>query len=129
MGILAWYLLKLLFGNEPTLRVMGLFGCTHKTVAMGIPLINAIYDGNPAIALYTLPLLIWHPMQLVVGTFLSPRLLAWVVDEKKKKIESNGGGNDDDNDDDDDGDGDGDGDKNVDDNDDGTINVNDECLV
>ena len=58
---------------------MGLYGCTHKTVAMGIPLINAIYDGNPAIALYTLPLLIWHPMQLIIGTFLSPRLASWVV--------------------------------------------------
>ena len=45
---------------------------------MGIPLINAIYEGSPALALYTLPLLIWHPMQLVIGTFLSPRLLAWV---------------------------------------------------
>lgn len=112
--ILAWYTLKLLFRKEPKLRVMGLFGCTHKTVAMGIPLINAIYDGNPAIALYTLPLLIWHPMQLVVGTFLSPRLLAWVVDEEKKGSD---GGDDDD-----------DGDENVDDNDDGNQNVNDDIL-
>mmetsp|Transcript_18996 Transcript_18996/g.20459 ORF Transcript_18996/g.20459 Transcript_18996/m.20459 type:complete len:128 (+) Transcript_18996:329-712(+) len=94
--------------------------CTHKTVAMGIPLINAIYDGNPAIALYTLPLLIWHPMQLVVGTFLSPRLFAWVVDEEKKNRGSND--DDDDNDDDDNGD------ENVYDNDDGTENVNEDML-
>jgi len=130
--ILAWYLLKLLFGTEPKLRVMGLFGCTHKTVAMGIPLINAIYDGNPAIALYTLPLLIWHPMQLVVGTFLSPRLFAWVVDEEKKKIGSNDDDDDDDDDDDNDDDDDDDdynnGDKNVYDNDDGNENVNDDML-
>jgi sodium/bile acid cotransporter 7 len=79
--VLAWYALRLFFKNEIKLRVMGLYGCTHKTVAMGIPLINAIYDGNPAIAFYTLPLLIWHPMQLVVGTFLAPRLLAWVETE------------------------------------------------
>lgn len=31
--VLAWYSLKLLFPNEPKLRVMGLFGSTHKTVS------------------------------------------------------------------------------------------------
>jgi len=74
----AWYLLKIFFNKETALRVTGLYACSHKTVAMGIPLIHAIYEGNPAIGMYTLPLLIWHPMQLVIGTFLSPRLLAWV---------------------------------------------------
>jgi sodium/bile acid cotransporter 7 len=50
---------------------MDLFGGTHKTVAIGVPLINAIYEGSPYIGVYTLPLLIWHPMQLVVGTLLA----------------------------------------------------------
>ena len=81
---LAWYTLKLLFPNEPTLRVMGLFGCTHKTVAMGVPLINAIYENNPLVGLYTLPLLIWHPMQLVLGSYLAPKLNAWVQSEKER---------------------------------------------
>mmetsp|Transcript_69483 Transcript_69483/g.104853 ORF Transcript_69483/g.104853 Transcript_69483/m.104853 type:complete len:430 (-) Transcript_69483:42-1331(-) len=81
---LAWYALRLFFPNEPTLRVMGLYGCSHKTVAMGVPLINAIYEGNPLVGLYTLPLLIWHPMQLVVGSFLAPRLSAWVESEKER---------------------------------------------
>jgi sodium/bile acid cotransporter 7 len=31
--VVAWYSLKLVFPNEPKLRVMGLFGCTHKTVS------------------------------------------------------------------------------------------------
>jgi sodium/bile acid cotransporter 7 len=31
--LLAWFALKLVFPNEPKLRVMGLFGCTHKTVS------------------------------------------------------------------------------------------------
>lgn len=63
---------------------MGLYGCTHKTVAMGVPLINAIYEDNAAVGLYTLPLLIWHPMQLVIGTFLAPRLSAFVEREKER---------------------------------------------
>ena len=82
--VLAWILLRLFFRNDPTLRVMGLFGCTHKTVAMGVPLINAIYDGNPNIGVYTLPLLIWHPMQLVIGSALAPRLEKWVAREMEQ---------------------------------------------
>jgi len=82
--VLAWYSLRLFFGNEPKLRVMGLFGCTHKTVAMGIPLINAMYEDDENIGAYSLPLLIWHPMQLVVGTFLAPRLAAWVQKEVER---------------------------------------------
>ena len=76
--ILAWTCLRLLFRNEPKLQAMGLFGCTHKTVAMGVPLINAIYESNPSVGLYTLPLLIWHPMQLVVGSFVAPYVSAYV---------------------------------------------------
>lgn len=65
---------------EPTLRVMGLFGCTHKTVAMGVPLITAIYEGgSQPLGLYLLPLLVWHPSQLIIGSFLSPHLLKWVA--------------------------------------------------
>ena len=77
----AWVSLGFLFSKSPEMRVMGLFGCTHKTVAMGVPLINAIYEDNSAVGLYTLPLLIWHPMQLVIGTFLAPRLAAFVERE------------------------------------------------
>jgi sodium/bile acid cotransporter 7 len=81
---LAWLSLKLFFRDEPTLRVMGLYGCTHKTVAMGVPLINAIYEKDPLVGLYTLPLLIWFPMQLVLGSFLAPKLYAWVQSEKER---------------------------------------------
>jgi sodium/bile acid cotransporter 7 len=76
--------MKFLFPNSPKLRVMGVFGCTHKTVAMGIPMINAIYEGSPDIGLYTLPLLIWHPMQLLLGTFLAPRLAEFVKREEDR---------------------------------------------
>lgn len=82
--VLAWYALAIFFKNKPTLRVMGLFGCTHKTVAMGVPLINAIYEDNPLVGLYTLPLLIWHPMQLVLGSYLAPKLHAWVQTEQER---------------------------------------------
>jgi hypothetical protein len=51
---------------------MGLYGSTEKSLAMGIPLINAIYEHNPKVGLYVLPLLIWHPLQLILGSALAP---------------------------------------------------------
>jgi sodium/bile acid cotransporter 7 len=80
----AWVMLRLFFRDRPDLRITGLFGCTHKTVAMGIPMINALYGNDPAIGLVTLPLLIWHPMQLIVGSYLSPKLVAWLNAEEKR---------------------------------------------
>lgn len=82
--VLAWFSLRILFRNEPKLCIMGLYGCTHKTVAMGIPLINAIFENDATIGLITLPLLIWHTMQLVLGSLLSPKLAAWVVKEEER---------------------------------------------
>eukprot|EP00804_Cyclotella_cryptica_P018423 CCRYP_004270-RA/>CCRYP_004270-RA protein AED:0.02 eAED:0.02 QI:868/1/1/1/1/1/2/333/274 len=81
--VLAWLLLRVLFRKEPKLQAMGLFGCTQKTVAMGVPLINAIYESNPLVGLYTLPLLIWHPMQLLLGTAVAP----YIADYVKRKEE------------------------------------------
>ena len=51
---------------------------------MGVPLINAIYANDPLVGLYTLPLLIWHPMQLLVGSFLAPRLAKFVQREHER---------------------------------------------
>ena len=82
--VTAWLSLGLLFKSQPELRVMGLFGCTHKTVAVGVPLINAIYEESPYLAQYTLPLLIWHPMQLILGSLLVPRLVAFVEREHER---------------------------------------------
>lgn len=58
----SWSMLKYLFKGKPELIIMGFFGCHHKTVAMGLPLLKAIYEENPKMGLYALPLLIWHPL-------------------------------------------------------------------
>jgi solute carrier family 10 (sodium/bile acid cotransporter), member 7 len=81
---LAWFTMKLLFNKEPGLRVMGVYGCTQKTIALGIPLILSIFGGTPNETLYTLPILIWHPMQLVVGSCLVTRFQKFMVTEKER---------------------------------------------
>lgn len=80
---LAWVGLGAL-GFPAKLRVMGLFGCTHKTVAMGVPLIDAIYGDDDNKGLYLLPLLVWHPTQLIVGSFLTAKLHRWVADREAR---------------------------------------------
>jgi solute carrier family 10 (sodium/bile acid cotransporter), member 7 len=82
--ILAWACLRILFHNKPTFRVMGLFACTHKTIAMGVPLIQTIFQGRPHIGLVTLPLLIWYTMALIIGIFLTTRLAEWVEQEERR---------------------------------------------
>ena len=84
---IAWIALRYLFPDNPELRVMGVFGCVQKTVALGVPLINTIYEGSPNEGLYTLPILIWHPMQLVVGSMLVPRLAEFVRVEQARLLE------------------------------------------
>lgn len=73
----SWAYLIFLFPREPRLVVMGVFGCTHKTVAAGIPLLGAMFGGDPRLGIYTLPLLVWHPIQLLFGSLLVPHLAHW----------------------------------------------------
>lgn len=84
--VIAWIILFVFFNREPQLRVVGLFGCCTKTAALGIPLISAIYEDHPRLGIFTLPLLIWYPGQLIIGTLLSARLRRF-VDYKLRKHE------------------------------------------
>ena len=73
---LGWVVCSLLF-KDKKLVIMGFYGCHHKTVAMGLPLIKAIYEDSPKLGMYVLPLLIWHPMQLLIGSALAPKIADW----------------------------------------------------
>ena len=48
------------------------FVASHKTLAFGMPLLATLFSGDPSLGLLTLPLLVLHPMQLLVGGFLVP---------------------------------------------------------
>jgi solute carrier family 10 (sodium/bile acid cotransporter), member 7 len=85
MGI-AWLSLEYLFPREPELRVTGLFACHNRTIALGVPLIGSLYKGHPDLALYTLPILVWHPLQLVVGSMLAPALHSYIRRERAHLI-------------------------------------------
>ena len=50
--------------------VAALFCASHKGLAFGLPLVNAIFEGNPNLAFYCAPIMFIHPLQLIVGSFL-----------------------------------------------------------
>ena len=80
----TWFVMKYFFRDEPGLRVMGTYGCVSKTIALGIPLILSIFGGTEYESYYTLPILIWHPMALVIGSTLVGRMRKFIASEKER---------------------------------------------
>jgi sodium/bile acid cotransporter 7 len=56
-----------------------MFCGSHKGLAFGLPLVNTIFEGNPNLAFYCAPIMFIHPLQLVVGSFVMPRLQQYVA--------------------------------------------------
>ncbi|KAL7496146.1 hypothetical protein ACHAWT_005576 [Skeletonema menzelii] len=84
---MAWVcmLLRILFPlpkSEPKFHATGLFLSISKTMPMGIPLINALYKDHPNLALFTLPLLVWYPLTIVMGILIAPRVSEYVRNEE-----------------------------------------------
>jgi sodium/bile acid cotransporter 7 len=62
--------------ERPT-RTAATICATQKTAAMGIPLLALCYAGDPGLGLITLPLLVYHPLQLVVAASMAPWWRRW----------------------------------------------------
>ncbi len=65
---------KLLVDVTPGEVVAATFCAGHKTLAFGLPLINMIFEGSPHIASYCAPIMLTHPLQLVIGSLMAPFL-------------------------------------------------------
>ena len=61
-----------LLNLSPGEAVAAAFCSSHKTLAFGLPLINTIFEGNPNLAAYCAPLMLIHPLQLVIGSLVVP---------------------------------------------------------
>jgi sodium/bile acid cotransporter 7 len=71
--LIAWGLATAC-GFSPADRIAALFCSTQKTMALGVPLISILYGHHPQLAWLTLPLIVYHPLQLVLGGVLATRL-------------------------------------------------------
>jgi solute carrier family 10 (sodium/bile acid cotransporter), member 7 len=56
-------------------RIAALFCSTQKTMALGVPLVSVLYAHHPNLAWLTLPLIVYHPLQLFVGGVIVSRLV------------------------------------------------------
>jgi solute carrier family 10 (sodium/bile acid cotransporter), member 7 len=55
-------------------RITGLFCGSKKTLASGVPMARVIFGAHPHLAVILLPIMVYHPLQLVVGGWLAARI-------------------------------------------------------
>jgi len=55
-----------------------LFTASHKSLTIGIPLIRIVYGHHSFLGYISLPLLIYHPAQIILGSALTPYLRNWL---------------------------------------------------
>lgn len=65
-----------LFTRQDTIAI--LFCSTHKSLTLGIPIMKIVFSGSANLSSLTLPLLVYHPTQILLGSALVPLLQAWV---------------------------------------------------
>jgi sodium/bile acid cotransporter 7 len=74
---LSWWLSGLtFFGFTRADRIAALLCSTQKTIALGVPLLSILYEHHPQLAWLTLPLVCYHPLQLVISGVLAARFRA-----------------------------------------------------
>jgi sodium/bile acid cotransporter 7 len=54
--------------------VAAMFCSSHKTLAFGLPLIKTIFEGSTELASYCAPVMLIHPIQLILGSLLAPQI-------------------------------------------------------
>jgi solute carrier family 10 (sodium/bile acid cotransporter), member 7 len=52
---------------SPSQQTAAVIGSTQKTAALGLPLLAILYRDEPSIGIVALPLLVYHPLQLLVA--------------------------------------------------------------
>jgi sodium/bile acid cotransporter 7 len=65
--------------------VAAMFSASHKTLAFGLPLVKTVFEGSPNLAAYCAPIMFIHPLQLVLGSLLVPRLMGYTNGEENSK--------------------------------------------
>jgi solute carrier family 10 (sodium/bile acid cotransporter), member 7 len=54
-------------------RIATVFAGSKKSLATGVPMAQLIFQGNPALGVILLPIMIYHPLQLVLTAVLASR--------------------------------------------------------
>lgn len=71
--LLTWRAGRWLGFDRPD-RIAALFCGSKKTLAAGVPMARLIFGQHPGLAVVLLPIMLYHPLQLLVGGWLSGKL-------------------------------------------------------
>ncbi|XP_032620767.1 sodium/bile acid cotransporter 7 isoform X2 [Chelonoidis abingdonii] len=71
------------FGFTPADTVAIIFCSTHKSLTLGIPMLKIVFAGYEHLSLISVPLLIYHPAQILLGSVLVPTIKSWMVSRQK----------------------------------------------
>ncbi|KAH9523147.1 hypothetical protein Btru_065942 [Bulinus truncatus] len=59
---------------------------THKSITLGIPVIDIIFGGNQNISFLSIPLLIYNPLQILFGGMTVGVFQSWLSSYKRKSL-------------------------------------------
>ncbi|KAL4842998.1 hypothetical protein H8958_001461 [Nasalis larvatus] len=77
-------------GFTPADTVAIIFCSTHKSLTLGIPMLKIVFAGHEHLSLISVPLLIYHPAQILLGSVLVPTIKSWMVSRQKKLLQTGG---------------------------------------
>lgn len=63
---------------HPTDTTAMMFCSSHKSLTLGIPIIKIVFSGDPGLSVITVPLLVYHPTQILLGGIMVPLLKEWM---------------------------------------------------
>ncbi|XP_059820987.1 sodium/bile acid cotransporter 7 isoform X2 [Hypanus sabinus] len=70
-------------GFTPADTVAIMFCSTHKSLTLGIPMLKIVFSGYEHLSLISVPLLIYHPTQILLGGLLVGTVQSWMVSRQK----------------------------------------------
>uniref|UniRef100_A0AAZ3QN79 Sodium/bile acid cotransporter n=1 Tax=Oncorhynchus tshawytscha TaxID=74940 RepID=A0AAZ3QN79_ONCTS len=73
-------------GFTPADTVAIMFCATHKSLTLGIPMLKIVFEGYEHLSLISVPLLIYHPAQILLGSILVPTIKSWMNSRQKPSI-------------------------------------------
>nr|XP_022909609.1 sodium/bile acid cotransporter 7-like [Onthophagus taurus] len=62
------------------------FCSTHKSLTLGIPILRVMFHGYSHLSLISLPLLVYHPTQIILGGLAVTQMKDWVQKHLHRKL-------------------------------------------
>ena len=59
------------------------FSAVHKSLTLGVPVLKVVFSTSPILPLLSTPLLMYHPLQIVLGGLAAPLIKTWVLSPDK----------------------------------------------